>query len=499
MCDAGWTGPECEVAVLGCKQARPPQHPTANLGPYHDSDLGPHASPHHHRRPNPTQGCSGNGRCEGGACTCFASWTAYLRHQVCPRGGARRAVLGAWLLQPARRVRVRRRLPGRRLQLLARLPRWVPRLARARCVRRQPGPVQVRGGLRGCQLWLAPVPARLLGPRHLRSRHGYLPVRRWLRRACRLRHERRHVLAACKAGQGECVAGVSSTQPAGAAPVRRLLTAPVPHLEQGAHEQPPGLLPPPRWRAAAASTARASAASACGGTTERLRSRVRACAPPTTRPSASAAPRASASASPAAAARTTARSSARTPATPPAAATPTAAATAAGHAGPAARRRYLSRSGMARATRARRHAARRGAGCRCRSSGTPRTAAPRPPPRSPWRPSSAAPSRAGARGGGGGALQRDHGGRGGRGGARWRRGGADGAVHLRGSVDGPRCQLGHARAAARARRVHARRAVQVLHRAGADCGTPLRGGVGRQARRVYGRFGADGTCKCRPG
>ena len=39
---------------------------------------------------------------------------AHLRHQGVPaRRAARRAVLGAWLLQPARRVRVRRRLPGR--------------------------------------------------------------------------------------------------------------------------------------------------------------------------------------------------------------------------------------------------------------------------------------------------------------------------------------------------------------------------------------------------
>ena len=49
-------------------------------------------SPHHHHRRNPTQGCSGNGRCEGGACTCFASWTGpTCDTKVCPRGGPRDA------------------------------------------------------------------------------------------------------------------------------------------------------------------------------------------------------------------------------------------------------------------------------------------------------------------------------------------------------------------------------------------------------------------------
>ena len=120
----------------------------------------------------------------------------HVRHQKVP--GRPSGVLGPRLLH-RRRVRVRRRLPGRRLQLLPRLPGQLPGGARPRRLPGHARPLQVRAGLRGPQLRPAQVPARLLRARHVRRRDGRLSVRARLRGARRLRRRPRHLLPGVQA------------------------------------------------------------------------------------------------------------------------------------------------------------------------------------------------------------------------------------------------------------------------------------------------------------
>lgn len=97
-CDAGWTGPECEVAVLGCLQARPANpilspYPNLNinLSRYPNPNLSPSPTP----TPIPAPGLLGQWSVRGRRVHVLRELVGpHLRHQGVPaRRAARRAVL----------------------------------------------------------------------------------------------------------------------------------------------------------------------------------------------------------------------------------------------------------------------------------------------------------------------------------------------------------------------------------------------------------------------